>query len=551
MKTNFIGILLLGVSILFSACHKEEQLAILNTAAITSITDSSAVSGGQILESRGGEIRSRGVVWSTSPNPSLENNANATSDGSGEGSFASNLTGLQAFTTYYIRAYATNNVGTAYGNELSFTTTAGNLASLSTLPIVNLTSTGAITGGEITDDGGSPISQRGIAWSTQPNPTLNSNITIDGTGMGSFTSSISGLTANMTIYVRAYAVNSAGYAYGNELSFTTPDWFGSITSLDCNNATTNGTLTFWTAANGVSSTVPYTGGNGVAHNGQTVTSTGVAGLTATLPAGNFATGSGNLTYTITGTPNSSGTASFALNIGGQNCTLNLTVTGGIESSPGPGITYGGYTYPTVILGNGQEWMAENLRTTQYNNGTDIPLVTDQQQWSSNFDLITTNPMMCWYNNDEAANTANNVGALYNWFAVSPLYNGNRNVCPVGWHVPTNAEWTLLTDYLGGEFVAGGKMKSTGTQYWLSPNAGATNESGFSALPAGYRDAGGDFYTYDPQFGPTNVGLWWSRSQYDPGPTGASHARGVSNVNEWCTDSWLDKTMGVSVRCIRD
>jgi uncharacterized protein (TIGR02145 family) len=424
----------------------------------------------------------------------------------------------------------------------------GNLASITTTAISSNTGTSAVSGGNITNNGGSLVTSRGVCWSTSPNPTTANNITTNGSGTGSFTSTLTGLTANTTYYVRAYAINSAGTAYGNELSFTsTGSSAGSITALNCASATNNGTLTAGTAASGVSSAVPYTGGNGGTYSGQTVNSTGVIGLTATLAAGTFANGSGSLNYTISGTPTSGGTASFALNVGGRNCTLSLTVE--IVSNPGPGVNYNGYTYPTVVLGNGQEWMAHNLRTTQYNDGTSIPIVTAPNQWAANNNNSTTLPMMCWYDNDQAAYTANNFGALYNWYAVNPLTNGNKNVCPAGWHVPTDAEWSTFINYLdpnaaGGNNpnTAGGKMKSTGTQYWLSPNTGATNESGFSGLPGGYRVSNGPF---------TNVGYdgyWWSSTEDF---TAIAWNRGLNYSAGYAGRGNYDKTLGFSVRCLRD
>lgn len=325
-----------------------------------------------------------------------------------------------------------------------------------------------------------------------------------------------------------------------------PAGLGSISTLDCGNATNVGTLTAGTVANGVSSTLAYTGGNGGTHSGQTVNATGVTGLTATLAAGSVANGSGTLTWTITGTPNAAGTASFALNIAGQGCTLNLVVG---SSSLNPNLTYGsvadqqGNTYATIVIGT-QEWMAENLRTTQYSDGTPITLVTDPNQWAAN---NTTIPMMCWYDNDQATYTANRFGALYNWYALSSTTNGNRNVCPTGWHVPTDAEWSTLINYLdpnadGGNNIntAGGKMKSTGTQYWQSPNTGATNESGFSGLPGGYRTDGG-------QFG-SGFGYWWS---YTESSTVAAWNRILPYSNGSVGRANLDKAHGFSVRCLRD
>jgi uncharacterized protein (TIGR02145 family) len=136
----------------------------------------------------------------------------------------------------------------------------------------------------------------------------------------------------------------------------------------------------------------------------------------------------------------------------------------------------GNTYKVVIIGT-QVWMAENLKTTKYSDGTPIPLVTDNTAWSN-----LTTPGYCWYNNDSAT-IAQTYGALYNWYTVN-----TGNLCPAGWHVPTDAEWTILITYLGGEDVAGGKLKEAGTAHWSSPNTGATNETGFTALPGGFRSA---------------------------------------------------------------
>ena len=141
----------------------------------------------------------------------------------------------------------------------------------------------------------------------------------------------------------------------------------------------------------------------------------------------------------------------------------------------------GNVYPAVIIGT-QVWMAENLKTTKYNDGMAIPLVSDNNAWEA---LKT--PGYCWYNNDAAANK-NRFGALYNWYTVN-----TKKLCPAGWHVPNDKEWTTLRTYLGGEEIAGGKLKETGTTHWTSPNTDATNQTGFTALPGGGRRSNGEFF----------------------------------------------------------
>ncbi len=195
----------------------------------------------------------------------------------------------------------------------------------------------------------------------------------------------------------------------------------------------------------------------------------------------------------------------------------------------------GNSYKTVYIGT-QQWMGENLKTAKYNDGTTIPNITDNTQWQNN-----TTGAWSYYGND-AANNAK-YGKLYNWYAVSKTTNGNKNVCPTGWHVPTDAEWTVLTEYLGGESVAGGKLKEVGTTNWNSPNTDATNTSLFTGLPGGYRYYDGYYYNIG------NSGNWWGSTE---GATDSAWYRylvnnGLGNAGR-NNDS---KGYGFSVRCLRD
>jgi uncharacterized protein (TIGR02145 family) len=314
----------------------------------------------------------------------------------------------------------------------------GNLAAITTLPISNTTITSSTSGGSISSTGGSSVTQRGVCWSISQNPTTANSTTNDGSGTGSFTSNLIGLTANTTYYVRAYAINSAGTAYGNELSFTTSS-------------------------------------------------------------------------------------------GG----------GGIVTNPGAGVTFSGYTYSSIVLGNGQEWMAENLRNTTYANGDPILNVQYGPQWIS----LTTG---AWAHENNDSQNENPYGKLYNWFTIAD----SRNVCPTGWHVPSDSEWSTFINYLdpnadGGATTlntAGGKLKSTGTQYWQSPNAYATNESGFSGLPGGFRGNAASFGYIG------NRGYWWSSTENN---TDDAWNRILSYSNNNATRSLSNKQYGLSVRCIRD
>ena len=203
----------------FTTTDTNVVLPTITTTAVSAITTSSASSGATITSNGGATLSAWGVCWSTSTNPTLANsflqhNVSTTI-------FSSALSGLTQNTTYYVRAYATNSTGTAYGIEHSFTTLAIVLPIVTTTTITSITSTSANSGGTLTYDGGATVSAWGVCWSTSANPTLANSFSQNTVGYGSFSSALSGLTLNTTYYVRAFASNSAGTAYGNEVSFTT------------------------------------------------------------------------------------------------------------------------------------------------------------------------------------------------------------------------------------------------------------------------------------------------------------------------------------------
>jgi uncharacterized protein (TIGR02145 family) len=302
------------------------------------------------------------------------------------------------------------------------------LPALSTTSITNTSATGTTSGGNITNDGGAIISMRGLCWSTSQNATISDSKTDEGTGSGIFASSITGLIANTTYYVRAYAINSAGTSYGNELIIRTST--GSVTDID------------------------------------------------------------------------------------------------------------GNSYFTVTIGT-QIWFRENLRTTKYSDGTTIPLVTDITSWTS-----LSTPAYCWNNNDPTTYKAT-YGALYNWYVVDALTNGSKNVCPTGWHVSSDADWTTLTTFLGGESIAANKLKEEGILNWYWPNTSATNESGFTALPAGYRSYN---VSYNSQ---TMVGFWWTSTESTSTEAWYRDMNYSNSVVRRGGGVGTNKRNGLSVRCIKN
>lgn len=257
------------------------------TSLVSNIDQTSANGGGNVTNNGGQNVTERGVCWSTSPSPTINDNKLAI--GAGNGGFSGSMTGLALGVTYYVRAYATNSVGTGYGAQVSFTT-AVTYATVSTDPITNITATTATGGGNVSSQGGSAITARGVCWSVNPNPTLFNSKTINGSGTGTFSSNLSNLLPGKTYYVRAYASNSAGTAYGQQESFTT------TTTLP----TLNGKPVIYITLNSAQS-----GGNISNDGGANVTERGVCWSTSPNPTTSNSktvdgTGSGDFTSTPTG-----------------------------------------------------------------------------------------------------------------------------------------------------------------------------------------------------------------------------------------------------------
>ena len=244
---------------------------------------------------------------------------------------------------------------------------------------------------------------------------------------------------------------------------------------------------------------------------------------------------------VTSTTSYSGSVSFTLSSGFGTKTVYVwfkDVAGNVSASSSDSITYSPVTdvdnnvYNTVTIGT-QIWFKENLKVTRYRNGDAIGTTTPATKDISG----ETSPKYQWAYNGDEGNVAT-YGRLYTWYAATD----SRGLCPTGWHLPTDAEWTTLTDYLGGESVAGGKMKEAGTTHWNSPNTSADNSSGFTALPGGFRYFSGSFYDIG------SYGLWWSATEYD-----APYAwyRNLDYRFGSAYRNFNYKYDGFSVRCVRD
>jgi len=229
----------------------------VTTANVTNIAATSATSGGNVTVEGGAPVTARGVCWSTAPTPTIADNL--TVDGTGDGVFTSSLAGLSPLTIYYVRAYATNLYGTAYGQEIQFTSNGINTPTVTTRNATQITADSATSGGYVTDNGGSPVTARGVCWSTASSPTIANNRTSDGTGTGVFTSYLTNLSPATTYYIRAYATNSAGTAYGGQRQFTTSSAVVSVSITEPGQGeVVSGTVTIAASASVSSSTTDQT-----------------------------------------------------------------------------------------------------------------------------------------------------------------------------------------------------------------------------------------------------------------------------------------------------
>ena len=535
-------------------------LPTVTTDIVGAVTDSTATCGGTVTADGNAAVTMRGVCWDTLPDPTVSNSH--TVDGIGLGVLNSSMTGLTSGTIYYVRAYATNSAGTAYGALRTFTTKI----SVNTSPVNDITATTVVCGGTVNSAGNAEVTMRGVCWNTLPAPTLNGSHTVDGTGAGVFTSNITGLTPGTTYYVRAYATNSVGTVYGDDIIFTTVDTTPTVTTK---------------AISFLTDTSAFSGGNITFDGGAAVTVCGicwdtlpnptVSGIHTTDSAsmGIFTSSMMNLTPATTYYVRAYATNSVGTTYG-QEISFRT-----YSSCPGAATVtdHEGNVYNTVQIGN-QCWTRENMRCmTSPSTGTMI------LEFPAGYYSYTGKK--AYYVNGDSANTAT-YGLLYNWAAAIDTFNTaygetstiswdglsvtfsghRRGICPAGWHVPSNAEWTQLTTYVynngyqcsgcsGSNNVAmvnciakalasqTGWVNSSNT-FAVGNDPSTNNATGFSALPAG-------FYSGNYTFG-TNT-HFWSATQRD---LARSCIRFLSRNDDYVSSTTAAlKFYGYSVRCVRD
>jgi uncharacterized protein (TIGR02145 family) len=508
-----------GLCFLLAGCTKRtvEHLVTIpsvTTQDVSNIGATTAISGGTISDDGGSAITARGVCWSsTSQMPVVS--GDKTIDGNGAGGYVSSLTKLLPNTPYYIRAYATNSQGTAYGDVKMFATVVAN-SRLATYEVSNITAGSAWSGGTVQDNGGSPVTARGVCWSSSnPQPTAEDHKTSDGTGSGSFFSLLTGLISNTLYHVRSYAITSTGTSYGNAVIFTTLRLPVVITN-GCSNVVMN------TAD--LAGKVNDDGGAPVTRRGFCWSSSTAEPTTSddtvvcSIGGGSFAISlkdlTGQTTYHLRAWATNSNGTGYGNTVSLR--TIDTTITD-IDNN----------LYRIVQIGT-QIWMAENLRVEHYRNGDPVPVVSSNSQWS-----VISGGGMCWYSHDSAKYAS--YGPLYNWAAAMD----QRGLSPKGWHIPSNGEWTTLITFLGGTDIAGARMKETGTAHWFEPNLGADNRSGFRGIGGGLR------YTSGHYIGLNESGLYWSSS------SGTSMLNLAYSWTRAKIDDYTLEKLAVSIRCIKD
>jgi hypothetical protein len=329
-------------------------LATVTTAAPSAVSYTTATGGGNVTSDNGAPVTSRGICWATSPAPTTS--GSCYTEAGGTGSFTASITGLSASTKYYVRAFAVNGGGTSYGNEVSFTTLAVALPSLTTKAVTGVSSYIAGSGGTIATDGGSTITAKGVCWSLNPGPTIANGRTNDGTGPASFNSTLTGLVLLTTYYVRAYATNGLGTAYGNEISFTTTDLVGTGPTVPVLGTSPVAMSTSSTATSG--GYVSNDGGSAVSARGlcwSTAQNPTLAGTCST----DGGTGVGFFTSTVTGLGGCGVVyyvRAYATNATGTGYGNQVTLSTGLAptatTAPVTGIGYYTATSGGTVVDNG-------------------------------------------------------------------------------------------------------------------------------------------------------------------------------------------------------
>ena len=509
------------------------------TTGAADVSYRAAVVNGSIVHVGASPVTARGFCYDTIMHPTVD--GNVVNCGSGSGDFSTNLLNLAPNTTYFVRAYATNIWGTNYGNELTFTTLEEHIPSVEISPATDISYTSFSCGGEVTDPGTYAVTARGICWATTPEPVMTGDHLHLGNGIGSFSASLTNLQPETTYYLRAYAVNATGVAYSTPITVTTLTPTIPTVTTD--------------SVSGYNECV----GTVLADGNAPVTQRGFCYDTLpnpTLENGVILAGDGmgEFTATISGLPIGKMyfVRAFASNAKGTAYGNQIHFLAGCDTKT---LTdYDGNTYNTVTIGT-QCWMKENLRTTHYSDGWPIELGPGYS--------LSSNTAYYWYVKNDTS-TMETYGLFYNFTSVkrdeSPSTaqpSGMQGICPNGWHVPSPAEWNAMLDYVRSQMEYRCNGSETNIAKALASDNGwnettatcavgneqsLNNETGFSAVPAGYRTTS---YVNDT-FG-SDALFWTSNINGNSNDVGIYINSNAFNV----TTRQCSLSYGLSVRCLRD
>lgn len=527
--------------ILFYGCTDptlSKNSTIVTTNEVTAITQNTAECGGEISSTTGIVVTSRGVCWSLNPDPTTSDSLTKVATESGK--FICSIKNLIPDTTYYVRAYAINADVTVYGSQVIFKTQKAIQPSINTTKATNITNNSITSGGNITFNGGTAITERGVCWSTNPLPTILENKTSDGNGDGIFSSLLNGLTEGTTYYIRAYAINKTGIGYGN---------------LEVVKTYTIPTVET-TIINDITQTTAMSGGKITSDGGSSITARGVVWSKGEYPDISLSTKS----------TDGNGLSTFTSNILGlsENVTyyVRAYATNNFGTAYGAQLSFkslkeiayvnftdqrDGNVYKTIQIGN-QTWMAENLRYLPKVEGPFLGYTTSPFYYV--YGYIGTS-----VSEAKATDNFKTYGVLYNW-------NAAIEAVPEGWHIPSDAEWTILENYLSDNgynydgTTGGGRDKISkaiaSTSGWKSSTTqGAVgnidysiyrNKSGFNVLPGGYRHQTGSFVDLG-----NSCSLWSTNVLYEH----SAWARYIYSNSKGLTRNNSSKDAGFSVRCIKN
>lgn len=397
------------------------------------------------------------------------------------------------------------------------------LAILNTSPVTEVSINSAKLSGNITSDGGAEVTARGFCWGTAPDPEITDNTLPAGTGPGEFSTTLSGLEPHTVYHVRAFAENSVGIAYGNDVEFETSMAPPSVTTGQISNIT---------------ATTASCGGNVNYDGGAPITARGVCWSTSPQPdLSDPHTNDGAVTGVFTSQMTNLASATVYY-VRAYASNESWTVYGEELSFRTKLVDIEGNLYNTVLIGT-KLWMAENLRVTKLTDNTPISNITDNTLW-----VGTSNPAYCWYDNNISFKPT--YGALYNWYTVS-----TGELCPAGWHVPTDVEFNSLEITLGMASDQsdvwgwrgtdhGYKMKN---QTGWDDNGNGSNSSGFSALPGGYRFGVDGIFVLQ-----TTITYWWTSSEHD---SDRGWYRRLDSSSDQVYRASTSKKGGKYVRCVKD